>query len=289
MEQIRVAIAEDNKLQLEGLQKVIQSDSSLLIIAIAYNGIEAVEIAREHQPDVFLMDISMPEMDGIEATKRITRISPSTKILIVSEHDNRVFPIIRAGARGFLHKDNWSSREGLQAIHTVNSGGVIFNASIANQILLEFTSPITDLPQPSLKLEELTDREKEILEIMIAKGVSGNRTIAKLLNDKNTNARKISHSTVAAHLTSILKKLEMVDKAHLMWRTLKAREHILGKRGLADLVMLACNPPRRGLRKSWEPIHFLEVAKEHNIIDDELAKDLKKICQYMETWSSPEK
>jgi|SRR5205085_8597466 len=211
MENIRIVIADDQAITRSGLHKLLETVAGFEMVGEATNGAEAIELAAHLQPDVILMDLKMPMMHGIEATRQIHRTSPHIAILIVTifKDDTSVFPAIRAGARGYLLKDT-NQTELVQAIQTVAHGGVIFSPGIANRVLHYLSEPPANLP-PQV-FDELTKREREILELL-ARG-STNTEIAGQL--------AMSPKTVSNHISNILLKVQATDRAKLMLMALEA-------------------------------------------------------------------
>jgi DNA-binding NarL/FixJ family response regulator len=211
METIRILIADDQTITRSGLRSVLAGDESIEIVGEARNGQEAIELAASLQPDVILMDLRMPGVNGIDATRRIHRVSPriSMLVLTVFEDDTSVFPAIRAGARGYLLK-NTEPDELLRAIRTVANGGAIFSPGIAQKVLGYLSAPP---PHPSSDIfDELAPREREILEL-IAQGKT-NSEIATTLN--------LSPKTVSNYISNVLLKLHATDRAKLMLMALEA-------------------------------------------------------------------
>ena len=211
MNNIRVLITDDQTITRSGLQNLLAEKAHLEIVGEARSGEEAVELANTLQPDVILMDLRMPGMNGIEATRRIHRTSPQINILILTvfDDDTSVFPAIRAGAKGYLLK-NVEQKELLQAIETVANGGAIFSPGIAQKVLGYLTAPTPDVP--SGIFDELTLREREILE-WVAQGKT-NSEIATLLS--------ISPKTVSNNISNVLLKVHANDRAKLMLMALEA-------------------------------------------------------------------
>lgn len=211
MDIIRLLIADDQAITRSGLQTLLAAAENIVVIAEARNGEEAIELAAAQQPDVILMDLRMPGVNGIEATRRIHRASPHIGILVLTvfEDDTSVFPAIRAGAKGYLLK-NTEQDELLRAIHTVASGGAIFSPGIAQKVLSYLVAPPPDLPGDLF--DELTGREREILEL-IAQGKT-NGEIAALLH--------LSPKTVSNHISNVLLKVHATDRAKLMLMALEA-------------------------------------------------------------------
>ena len=211
METIRVLIADDQTITRSGIRSLLAAREDIEIVGEAQNGEEAIEFASSTQPDVILMDLRMPGVNGIDATRRIHRTFPHIGILVLTvfEDDTSVFPAIRAGARGYLLK-NTEQEELLRAIHTVANGGAIFSPGIAQKVLGYLHAPPPDVPEQLF--DELTSREREILEL-IAQGMT-NAEIATLLN--------LSPKTVSNNISNVLLKVHAVDRAKLMLMALEA-------------------------------------------------------------------
>jgi DNA-binding NarL/FixJ family response regulator len=213
-ESLRVLIADDHPLFRSGMRALLDADPDTEVAGEATSGDEAVELAAALQPDVILMDIQMPGISGIEATRRILHTSPHIRILVVTmfEDDQSVFTAMRAGARGYVLKGA-RPEEMLRAIQAVGSGEAIFSPSIATR-MLDFFSGLQPAAFPHA-LPELTDREREILGL-IAQGQS-NAAIAKQL--------VLSPKTISNYVSNIFSKLQVADRAQAM---LRAREAGLG-------------------------------------------------------------
>lgn len=213
-ELIRVLIADDQAITRSGLRSLLATLPDVEVVGEAVDGAAAITLAEQLQPDVVLMDLRMPGMNGIEATRHIHHASPHIGILVVTvfEDDTSVFPAIRAGARGYLLK-NADQGELLRAIQTVAKGGVVFSPGIATKVLQYLTNPA---PASPVAFDALTQREREILEL-IAHGKS-NVEIALALT--------LSPKTVSNHISNILFKLHAADRAKLM---LMARDAGMGQ------------------------------------------------------------
>lgn len=211
MDTIRILIADDQTITRSGLQTMLAEHQDMQVIGEARDGAEVVELAASLQPDVILMDVRMPGINGIEATRRIHRTSPHIRILVLTvfDDDTLVFPVIRAGASGYLLK-NTEQDELLRAIRTVANGGAIFSPGIAQKVLGYLNAPQPNAPQESF--DELTPREREILEL-IAQGKT-NPEIATTLN--------LSSKTVSNYISNVLLKLHAADRAKLMLMALEA-------------------------------------------------------------------
>src|SRR5258708_6252794 len=211
METIRILIADDQLITRQGLRTLLAATPGIEVIGEAANGAEVIELAASLQPDVILMDLKMPGINGIEATRRIHRTSPHIALLVVTifADDTSVFPAIRAGASGYLLKDA-DQAELVRAIQTVAAGGVIFSPGIARRVLQYLAEPPPNAPPQAF--DELTPREHEILEL-IARGYR-NAEIAEQL--------VLSPKTVSNHVSNVLLKLQAADRTQLMLLALEA-------------------------------------------------------------------
>jgi two-component system, NarL family, response regulator LiaR len=195
---IRIVIADDHTVVREGLEAILSAQPDMELVGVAVNGAEAVELVRQHHPDVILLDLVMPKMDGLAAIQAIRTDDPSAKILVLTSFadDERVFPAIKAGAMGYLLKD--TPRDDLiQAIHDVAEGTVSLHPSIARRILREINEPST--PPPAVTL---TERELETLRL-IARGLS---------NQEMALSMMIHENTVAKYVSSVLAKLSLTNR-----------------------------------------------------------------------------
>ena len=213
-EPIRILIADDHQFYREGIKAMLQHMTQVTIIAESGTGDDAVALVETAQPDVILMDLKMPGLNGIEATRRITARHPRIAVLVLTMFDDEsVFAAMRAGARGYLLKDV-SRDDLLRAIEAVARGEAIFSPSIAQRLLHYFAQrPAAQLPA---MFSELTERERQVLEL-IAQGHS-NMQIADELS--------LTHKTVRNYVSSIFDKLQVNDRAQAI---VKAREAGLGK------------------------------------------------------------
>ncbi|HZB96841.1 MAG TPA: response regulator transcription factor [Herpetosiphonaceae bacterium] len=214
MEKIRVLIADDHTLFRYGLRAMLSSEADIEIAGEVTTGDEAVAAAAQLRPDVILMDINMPGISGLEATRRVARQHPEISILMLTMFDdNSVFAAIRAGARGYVLKGA-TGAETLRAIRAVAGGEAIFSPAIASRLMEHFASPrSTDSEQP---FPELSEREREILEL-IAQGLTNN-TIAERIY--------LSPKTIRNQVSNIFDKLQVHDRAEAIVR---AREAGLGR------------------------------------------------------------
>jgi two-component system, NarL family, nitrate/nitrite response regulator NarL len=199
---IRLIIADDHPMVREGLKVSLESEQYIQVLADVSNGREALDKAAELQPDVVLLDISMPVMGGIEACEIFRQQLPDVRLLIVTMHDNReyILKVIQAGASGYVLKDV-PTEELLLAVQTVHQGGTYFSSSVAKTLFSEFGSPTT-----SSNPQVLSPREIDVLEL-ITTGM-GNKEIARELD--------ISVRTVEAHRLKIKQKLGISNSAGLI-------------------------------------------------------------------------
>jgi NarL family two-component system response regulator LiaR len=211
---IRVLIADDHGIVRKGLTVLLATERDIKVVGEAQDGLEAVQKAGSLKPDVVLMDLVMPRMDGIEATRKITEAHPKVKVLVLTSFaaDDKVFPAVKAGALGYLLKDS-SPEELVEAIHRVHRGEPSLEPDIARKVLQEISHPGKEQPSS----DPLTERELEVLRL-IAQGLSNKEIASKIF---------IAEWTVRTHVSNILGKL------HLASRT-QAALHAL-RSGLASL------------------------------------------------------
>jgi DNA-binding NarL/FixJ family response regulator len=207
MDTIRVLIADDHALVRSGMRALLAAAPDMEVIGEAATGDEAVSLAGSLQPDVVIMDVRMPGMNGIEATRRILHTSPHIRVLVVTlfEDDDSVFAALRAGARGYVLKDA-DEEEVLRAIRAVNRGEAIFSPAVASRLIDFFAAQ-----HPAVSKDifpTLTDREREILHL-IAQGRS-NAEIARTL--------ALSVKTVSNYVSNIFTKLQVADRAEAIIR-----------------------------------------------------------------------
>ena len=210
-EAIRLLIADDHPLFRQGLRAMLDSNDRYEVIGEAADGDQAVSWALELRPDVVLMDLRMPGLNGIDATRKILEENPDVGVLVLTmfEDDDSVFAAMRAGARGYLLKGS-EQDEVLRAIRSIASGEAIFGPAIASRLIAYFSSAnATAFP-------ELTDREREVLEL-IAQGQNNQAIAAELV---------LSLKTVRNHVSSIFNKLQVTDRAGAI---VKAREAGMGQ------------------------------------------------------------
>jgi DNA-binding NarL/FixJ family response regulator len=215
MEAIRVLIADDHPHFRKGLRALLSSATDLEVVAEAGDGERAISLATEVQPDVIIMDLHMPGVGGIEATRRILRSSPHISVLVLSmfEDDDSIFAALQAGARGYLLKGALKA-EILRAIRSVTSGEAIFGPIIAKRLINYFAIPRPSAPADAFP--ELTEREHEILALVAQHQT--NPEIARRL--------QLSPKTIRNHVSNVFTKLQVADRAQAI---IRAREAGLGR------------------------------------------------------------
>ena len=207
--EIRVLIVDDHTVIRRGVAALLSTEAGIVVVGEAGDGAEAVARAGELTPDVILMDLVMPGMDGVEAIRAIRRHQKDARVLVLTSFgsDNKLFPAIKAGALGFLLKDA-SPEELIRSIRRVAAGDSALNPSVARRILNEFSRD----PREASPAELLTDREQEVLR-ELAKGRS---------NDSIAGVLFISEATVRTHVSSILSKLQLENRTQAALYALKA-------------------------------------------------------------------
>jgi DNA-binding NarL/FixJ family response regulator len=201
----RVLIADDDDLMRAGLRELLSSDASIDVVGEASTGREAVERTRRLTPDVVLMDVRMPDLDGIAATRELSRIGTTARVVILTtfEQDDYIFPSLRAGASGFLLKRT-RPEDLIAAVHTVATGESLLSPSVTRRVIDRMAQhPVPDLADQA-KLASLTTQERRVLGLM-ARGLA-NREIAAALT--------VEDSTVRTHVKRVLMKLGLRDRVH---------------------------------------------------------------------------
>jgi DNA-binding NarL/FixJ family response regulator len=198
---IRVLVADDQALVRSGFRMLVGGESDMELVAEASNGLEAVDKARRFAPTVILMDIRMPELDGLEATRRIIADDPAARVLVLTtfDLDEYVFEALRAGASGFVLKDE-PPEQLLEAIRVVAAGAALLSPAVTKRVIAQFTRLPHRTPPP--ELAGLTEREGEVFRLL-AKGLS-NAEIGEQLF--------ITEATVKTHVTHLLQKLGLRDR-----------------------------------------------------------------------------
>jgi NarL family two-component system response regulator LiaR len=196
---VSVLIVDDHEVVRRGIKLFLETEDGIEVIAEAENGVQAVALAKELQPDVILLDIVMPEMDGIQAIREIRSQQPESHILVLTSFgsDDKIFPAVKAGALGYLLKDT-SPEELTQAVFHAAEGHATLNPAVAGRLLRQFSSET----EPKTPVEPLTEREIEVLQL-IARG---------LTNDQIGETLFISEATVRTHVSHILGKLDLGNR-----------------------------------------------------------------------------
>jgi DNA-binding NarL/FixJ family response regulator len=213
-DKIRVLIVDDHAEFRQGLRAMLASASDIEVAGEAADGMQAIQMAMALQPDIILMDLQMPGMNGVDATRRIVYTSPHIGVIILTmfEDDDSVFTAMRAGARGYLLKGALKA-EVLHAVRGVASGGAIFGSGLARRMMTFFTAAKPASPADSLP--ELTERELEVLELLAH----------HLSNQEIADRLSISLKTARNHVSNILSKLQVADRAQA---SIRARTAGLG-------------------------------------------------------------
>jgi DNA-binding NarL/FixJ family response regulator len=202
-EPVRVLVVDDDDLMRAGLAAVLSSDGRVELVGEAVDGRAALDAIRTRRPDVVLMDVRMPDLDGIAATREILAVAPSTRVLILTtfEQDDYIFGAIHAGASGFLLKRT-RPEELLAAIQTIAAGDSLLSPSVTRTVIERMAHQPSPELGPVRQLDELTPREREVLEL-VARGLSNGEIAAELV---------IEESTVKTHVRRILTKLRLRDR-----------------------------------------------------------------------------
>jgi DNA-binding NarL/FixJ family response regulator len=203
---IRLAVVDDHVIVRNGLEQLLATTTDIELVGMAANGLEAIDLVAKLKPDVVLMDLSMPEMDGVEATKRIVAEYPGVRVLVLTSFSDqsRIMEALRAGAEGYLLKHS-EPDEIANAVRAVYEGGSPLDPKAARVLL--------DSRRTSADSDTLTDREREVL--LLVRGGLANKQIARKLG--------ISERTVKAHLTNVFQRLGVTDRTQAaLW----ASEHL---------------------------------------------------------------
>jgi len=217
--EIRVLIADDHAIFRQGLRAILEGEEDVTVIGEAGNGRDAAAMALELEPDLVIMDIAMPLLNGVEATRQIVKARPGIKVLALSMHHDEkyVFQVLKAGASGYVVKEAAAS-ELLTAIRSVNSGNPFFSPAISRRIMDSYLKD-EDEKKPRAGTGKLTERENEVLQL-IAEGYTNNE-IAKFMN--------ISVKTVETHRAHIMGKLDIHDLAGLIKYAINKGIIVLGE------------------------------------------------------------
>jgi len=206
MQKIRVLVVDDHTIVRDGICALLALAGDIEVVGEAANGREALDMVEELTPDVVLMDIAMPVMGGLEATRRIRREFPGTKVLVLTQYDDKefVFPVIEAGACGFISKIAASS-ELIQGIHSVYRGDSFLSPSVA-KIVVEDYQQVASMRDRHDPYEQLTDRERDVLKL-VAEGYTTQQIADMLI---------ISPKTVEGHKTNLMAKLDIHNRVDLV-------------------------------------------------------------------------
>ncbi len=210
MEKIRIVIAEDHAVVRQGTRSLLEREDDLEVVGEAADGEQAVSLISQLRPDVAIVDIAMPKLNGIEVTRQVKSVLPSTAILVLTAYDNDeyIFALLEAGAAGYLLKDA-DSQEVVKAVRAVHAGESILSPVIAHKVIGRLKSPpVTDAEKPA---GELSEREIDVLKLA-AKGMS---------NGDIGTALFISRRTVQGHLSSVFNKLGVGSRTEAIFQAVK--------------------------------------------------------------------
>ncbi len=209
---INILLADDHAILRQGTRQLLENESDMKVVGEASNGAEAVRFARELHPDVIILDVAMPVLNGVEATKQIKAILPSTIILVLTgyDYDEYIFGLLEVGAAGYLLKDV-SGSELVAAIRAVYNGEPVLHPTVARRLMDRCKSPVPAIANTTSPEHDLSEREMEVLKLA-AKGIS-NKDIAEAL--------VISIRTVQAHMRSIFNKLGIGSRSEALIYGLK--------------------------------------------------------------------
>ncbi len=210
MDLINVLLVDDHQVVRQGLRDFLELQDDIDVVGEAGSGEEGVQLARELLPDVVLMDLVMPGIDGVEATRQVKEASPSTRVIVLTSFadDNKVFPAIKAGAISYLLKDV-SPEDLAHAIRAAQRNEAVLHPDVAARLMQEFSAP-----RPSeTQIDQLTEREMDVLRL-IARGKSNKEIADKLV---------ISEKTVKTHVSNILSKLHLADRTQAAIYALRQR------------------------------------------------------------------
>ncbi len=208
-EPITILLVDDHRVVRQGVRAFLATQGDLLVVAEAESGAEAVQLAAQHVPDVALMDLVMPGMDGVEATHQVKQVSPRTQVIVLTSYhdDEHIFPVLRAGALSYILKDVGVDALA-DAVRKAARGEAVLHPRVAARVIQDLQGGRHDQPNPIM---QLSDRELEVLRL-IASGLSNSAIAAQLI---------LSEKTVKGHVSNILGKLQLADRtqaAVFAWR-----------------------------------------------------------------------
>ncbi|HTU84013.1 MAG TPA: response regulator transcription factor [Solirubrobacteraceae bacterium] len=219
---VRIVIADDHDVVRSGFASLLDTQPEFTVVGTARDGVEAVQIGREREPDVVLMDVRMPGMDGIEATRQLTGVGTGVRILILTtfDLDDYVYEALRAGASGFLLKDV-TAETLFHAVRVIAAGDALLAPGITRRLISEFAGRSERMPHPAPALEELTPRETEVLRL-IAQGLSNSEIAERLV---------VTEETVKTHVSRVLAKLGLRDRTQAVVLAYESGLVVPGSRG----------------------------------------------------------
>jgi len=211
MGKIRILLADDHVLVRQGTRELLEQEEDMAVVAEAGDGEEAVQLATRQRPDVAIMDIAMPKLNGIEATRQIKALHPATAVLVLTAYDDDqyIFALLEAGAAGYLLKDVHAD-ELIRAIRAVHAGESVLHPTIARKVINRFAQP-ADKRTGESTLDQLTDRELEVLKLA-AKGMTNREIAGELV---------ISVRTVQVHLSNIFSKMGVGSRTEAVLHALR--------------------------------------------------------------------
>ena len=220
--EVRIVVADDHEVVRSGFAELLNTQPDLSVVATAADGRQAVQLSRRLQPDVVLMDIRMPGMDGIEATRQLAGGADGPRVLVLTtfDLDEYVYDALRAGASGFLLKDVTAERL-IDAVRIIAGGDALLSPGITRRLIGEFAQRTAGQPQRIAALDELTPRETEVLRLM-AEGLSNLEIAARLV---------VTEETVKTHVSRILGKLALRDRTQAVVAAYESGLVVPGSRG----------------------------------------------------------
>jgi DNA-binding NarL/FixJ family response regulator len=222
---IRVVVADDMALVRGGMRMILEADPGIRVVGEASNGAEAVELVIRHQPDVAVMDIRMPDVDGLEATRKLQRRMPNTRVLVVTTFhlDEYVLAALRAGAAGFLLKDT-APDSLVDAVRTVAAGEALLSPAVTRQLIAHYVQRPTPDEALAGRLSELTPREVDVMRL-VARGMTNAEIAGQLF---------LGEGTIKTHVTSILSKLGLRNRTQIVVAAYESGLVELGQDPLAN-------------------------------------------------------